>query len=127
VRGGRGRGQRGRGEGGAEREGGREGGKREGKERGGSGKREGGRWENEKGRGKEREGDGVSEKRESHREAEVACTFLLRISDFFEQNGGPKTSSPSLPETGISMDRLQHIGKVFSTEPADFNTHNSEN
>jgi hypothetical protein len=101
-----------------------------GKERGeeGSGKREGGRWENEKG---EREGDGVSKKREGHREAEVAYMyisfFLLRISDFFEQNGGPKTSSPSLPETGISMDRLQHIGKVFSTEPEDFNTHNSEN
>ena len=29
-----------------------------------------------------------------------------------------------LPNTGISMDRLRHIGSVFSTEPQDFNMHN---
>ncbi len=35
-------------------------------------------------------------------------------------------NGPGLPETGISLDRLQHIGKVFSSEPQDFNVHNSK-
>ena len=50
--------------------------------------------------------------------------FCLRATDFFDQSGAPKSRGPGLPETGITMDRLQHIGKVFSTEPEDFNMHN---
>ena len=38
---------------------------------------------------------------------------------FFSPSGASE-----LPATGISMDRLQHIGGVFSTEPEDFNIHN---
>ena len=43
---------------------------------------------------------------------------------FFDQSGAPKATSSELPDTGIAMDRLQHIGTIFSTEPENFNTLN---
>ena len=52
----------------------------------------------------------------------TVVSFLL--VDFFDVNGAPKLTGPELPKTGISMERLQHIGKVFSTDPEGFNSHN---
>lgn len=45
--------------------------------------------------------------------------------NFFQESGAPKVSGPGLPDTGISMERLQQIGQVFSSEPQDFNMHNT--
>ncbi|XP_064395206.1 2-oxoglutarate dehydrogenase complex component E1-like isoform X3 [Halichondria panicea] len=45
--------------------------------------------------------------------------------DFFPLNGGPDFSNKSLPQTGVEIKRLEHIGAVFSSVPPELNIHSA--
>ena len=42
---------------------------------------------------------------------------------FFEEDGQPKLTEPSLLATGVPERRLLHIGNVFSSIPEEFSVH----
>lgn len=51
------------------------------------------------------------------------CSTRVLSADFFEEGGQPKLGAASSLTTGVSEDRLRHIGQVFSTTPEDFIVH----
>ncbi len=54
-------------------------------------------------------------------------TLLSSSEGFFlDAMGTPRTHGNKVPPTGVSMERLKEIGKVFSEVPGDFNVHSCE-
>ncbi len=53
----------------------------------------------------------------------VCDIVYIVLLDFFPLNGGPDFSNKSLPQTGVEIKRLEHIGAVFSSVPPELNIH----
>ena len=49
--------------------------------------------------------------------------LLLLYVGFFLDSGSPRSHGDTIPSTGVSGDRLQHIAEVFSNVPEEFNVH----
>ena len=45
------------------------------------------------------------------------------LKGVFSDEGTPLNSTGTVPTTGISEDRISHIGSVFSSVPDDFDEH----